>query len=112
MHALTLLLPALAILAIAVPSALEHLWAAPALRQRATAVGFVLMLGSVTPMTEFARALFQPRWQASSNTDLFEATSGQAMHYLARARGSAALDILAPVHLLPGVHEPTSGSAR
>src|SRR5579871_1149433 len=68
---------------------------ARSLRARKAVLGVLLLLGAVTPLEEFARAVLLPRWPINLEARLIEAACGAyPAHYVARLKSQLATYVL------------------
>jgi hypothetical protein len=95
-------IPSLAVLAIASCLALfEDGSRIPATLNKRIALGLLLLVGAVTPIAEFARAIVLPKWPINLDATLIGANCGAyPAHYVARLRTETIARILRPTHAI------------
>lgn len=74
-------------------------WSTP----RSIAIGLLLMLGAITPLQEFYRAVANPAWNSDLQVNLIEASGGHApSHYVARLNQAGLQWLMKPPSPVPG----------
>jgi hypothetical protein len=115
-------IPSLTVLALGAALALVHAprkageARAGSLTARKAALGLLLLLGAVTPLEEFARAVLLPRWPINLEARLIEAWCGAyPAHYVARLKGQLATYLLRTPQVLaagPGASDCHNPAVR
>jgi hypothetical protein len=103
-------IPSLAVLAIAVCSVLTEKTAEPKAARKKLLLGCMLVIGAVTPIQEFARAILFPAWPVNLQATLIGAACGRyPPHYTAHLGGQLLGRLIRAPHPVPP--EPPGGNS-